>query len=394
MDLRTYRSLLTSDGSSLAEIKKKQSYAVINNTFTQDPTYKRVYILTKDGWKFEDAKYQPHTTKSILRDDVDYFLQFRPKVHYPIGSYVIIPDDVSDEINLTEQELIDPFTQPVKNRTQWWMIVDADRANAFVRHYILPCNWEFRWMWDGRIQKCFGAIRSAQSYTSGVWRDERSSSTDNLSGAWLPDIYHVYGDNLDKLGLDDNRTIMHEQRFLFSNNTIDPKVYQVTKVVDLSPQGVIKLSLKQDEYNRMRDSIETQVCDYYTNSGENTTLDDESEETSYTGTSEIKRMLTNEDHELDEPDTNFDNVIQIGIPYYFSAIFSSPEVVSHWHVTYLDDEENKEYYEGLIKIGAVGANSVFIKTSKAKSLIGKHFVLSVSDDNGNYYSSITLEVSE
>lgn len=394
MNLQTYRSLLSADGSSLAAIKRKQSDVVMNNTFTHDPNYKRVYILTKDGWKFEDAKYQTHTTKSILRDDVDYFLQFRPKVHYPIGSYVIVPDDSSPIINLTEQELLDPFSQPVKQRTQWWMIVDADRANANVRHYILPCNWEFKWMWQGEIKKSFGAIRSAQSYTSGKWTDEISSSTDNLSGAWLPDLYYTYGDSLSKLGLDDNRTIMHDQRFLFSNNDIDPKVYQVTKVVDLSPQGIIKLSLKQDEYNRTKDSIEARICDYYTQSGENTTLENESEETSYAGTSEIKRMYVNEDGELEYSEAETDVVMQIGTLYYFSAEFSFRDTKAHWHITYLDDEENKEYYEGLIKMNAVGFNKIAIKTSKAKSLIGKHFKLSVSDDSGNYYSSIDLGVGE
>ena len=66
----------------------------------------------------------------------------------------------------------------------------------------------------------------------------------------MPDIYYAYGNNLYELGLDDNRTVMHEQRFMLSNNILDPKVYQVTKVTDLNPSGVIKYSIKQDElYN-------------------------------------------------------------------------------------------------------------------------------------------------
>lgn len=40
---------------------------------------------------------------------------------------------------------------------------------------------------------------------------------------------------------------MHEQRFMLSNNILDPKVYQVTKVTDLNPSGVIKYSIKQDD---------------------------------------------------------------------------------------------------------------------------------------------------
>ena len=394
MDLRTYRTLLSSNGKSLAEVKKQQSNQIINNTFTSDPNYKRVYILTKDGWKFEDAKYQFHTAKSILRDDVDYYLQFRPKVHYPIGSYVIVPDDTSPDINLTAKELRNPFEQPIKKRTQWWMIVNRDNANAFVRYNILPCNWNFQWMWEGKIQNCFGAIRNANSYTSGVWRDEISASLDNLTGAWMPDIYHVYGDKYAELGMDDNRTIMHEQRFMITNNLLDPKVYQVTKIVDLSPQGIIKISIKQDECNYTRDNVELRICDYYTNAGENKTEENESYDTSYHGTSEIKWMYINDNEELDYANESFDKKLHIGAFSYFKVIFSSSKINAHWHLTYLGNEEDKTYYEGLLKMEEINSTVLSIKPGKANSLIGKQFKLAVSDDSGNYYSSINLEVVE
>jgi hypothetical protein len=180
----TYHSYLNSYGTSLGNIRKNQSRSVIDYTFTGDPSYKRVYILTKDGWKYEDAKYQLHSAKSILKDDVDYYLQFRPSVHYPIGSYVIVPDDTSSNINLNSEELRNPFLQPVKERTQWWIIVNRDNSNSFVRYNILKCNWNFQWIHDGKIQNSFGCVRDASSYTSGKWTDEYSSSLDNLT-AWM-----------------------------------------------------------------------------------------------------------------------------------------------------------------------------------------------------------------
>lgn len=392
MNLQSYRHLLNSEGNSLAEVKRNQSDNVINNTFTFDPSYKRIYILTKDGWKFEDAKYQFHTAKSILRDDVDYYLQFRPKVHYPIGSYVIIPDDTSSEINLTTSELRNPFEQPINKRTQWWIIVNRDESSSFVRYNVLRCNWEFKWLWKGEINRCFGIIRSAQSYTSGVWRDEISATTDNLSSAWLPDIYYTYGDRYKDLGLYDNRTIMHGQRFILSNNIIDPKFYQVTKIVDLNPQGIIKLTFKQDELNEKTDNIQLNICDYYNPSGENLTNDSESEKTSIIGTSEIKAMCINKNGELDFIGGQIDTHLHIGENSYFSAAFSSSEVKAHWHISCLNNE-NTSYYEGLIKIKELNSTAVSLKPSKAKSLIGKRFRLSVSDENGCYYSSIDLEVS-
>lgn len=166
MDIATYKKYLSRHGRNLAEVKKNQSDVIINKTFTRDPNYKRVYILTRDGWQFEDAKYQIHTSPSILKDAVDYYLQFRPGVHYPVGSYVIVPDDTSFDINLTEEQLKNPWLQPVNKRTQWWMIVNRDDARSYVRYSILKCNYEFRWLWKGKIFSSFGSARNANSYTS------------------------------------------------------------------------------------------------------------------------------------------------------------------------------------------------------------------------------------
>lgn len=161
-----YKTYLSSHGSNLAQVKKNQSDAIINASFTADAEYKRVYILTKDGWKFEDAKYQRHSKMSILKDAVDYYLQFRPKVHYPVGSYVFVPDDIGFDINLSGHELDDPFSLPDERITQLWFIVGRDDANAFVRYNILKCNWKFQWIYDNKLYKCWGSNRVANSYTS------------------------------------------------------------------------------------------------------------------------------------------------------------------------------------------------------------------------------------
>ena len=394
MDFKTYKTMLNSQGNTLAQIKKTQSNNVINNTFTNDPNYKKVYILTKDGWKFEDAKYQFHTAKSILRDDVDYYLQFRPGVHYSIGCYVIIPDDTSPKINLTKDELSNPFNQPVEKRTQWWMIVGRDNANAFVRYNVLPCNWNFQWIWNNKICSCYGAIRSANSYTSGKWLDDFSASLDNIINAWLPDIYHVYSDNYADLGMDDSRTIMHDQRFMLSNNDLDPKVYQVTKITDLSPQGIIKLTVKQDEYNATRDNIDLKICDFYTFMGGSKNMEQSDPECVE---SEIVPMSVNTAGEL-EPSEEYNNILYLGKISYFSvkftdAVQSDPE----WKVTLVEKDtydKPNSYYENLIYIELLSNNCMFIKPSKASSLIGKTFILSVSDAWGDHSSSIELEVSE
>lgn len=391
MDIQSYRKFLSSHGSNLGQVKRNQANEIINNTFTIDPTYKQVYILTPDGWKFEDAKYQFHTAHSILKDAVDYYLQFRPHVHYPIGSYVIVPDDASPQINLSTEEMKNPFNQPVNERTQWWIIVGRDEANAFVRYNILKCNWNFQWMYDGKIQSCYGALRNANSYTSGKWTDEISSSLDNLIGAWLPDLYHIYGENVQTLGMSDTRTIFYEQRFMITNNILEPRVYQVTKIVDVFPHGIMKLSLKQDDYHATRDNVDLLICDYYSQIGES--------KIDYTPSailsSHIHNMKLNEHNELELVSTDANSDIYIGTYAYFVAEFPDNSILSNWKIILNnpeDYEKSSSYYENLLKMEQIDSHTLLLKPGKAKSLIGKTFTLSVSDEKGEYYSSIELEV--
>lgn len=392
MNVTSYKNYLSSRGNNLSQVKRIQSDQIMNSTFTTDPTYKKVYILTKDGWKWEDAKYQFHSAPSISKDAVDYYLQFRPKVHYPVGSYVIVPDDTSFDINLSETEKRDPFSQPTDKRTQWWMIVGRDESNAFVRYMILKCDWNFKWVYKGKLMSCWACSKSANSYTSGVWRDEYSMSTDNLTSSWLPDTHFVYGDKLEELGMCDTRTIMHLQRFFFSNNDLDPKIYQVTKITDLNPQGVIKLSIKQDEFNEKRDNIELHVCDYYTNEGG---IQVEGLEQSSTEECIIYPMKVNGKGELDF-DYSEEPFLQTGVTSYFTVKFPVENLDAQWRIELKDksglDKEKIAYYEGLIKLTKFDASTLAIKPGKASSLKGKEFILCVCDINGNYHSSIDLGV--
>jgi hypothetical protein len=392
MNIASYKNYLSSRGTTLGQVKRTQSDVVMNNTFTLDPTYKKVYILTKDGWKWEDAKYQFHSAPSITKDAVDYYLQFRPKVHYPVGSYVIVPDDTDFDINLSDTEKANPFSQPIENRSQWWIIVGRDEANAYVRYMILKCDWDFRWVYKGKLMRCWACSKSASSYTSGRWTDEYTSSLDNLTNSWLPDTYYVYGDKLEELGMCDTRTVFYNQRFFLSNNDLEPKIYQVTKVLDINPQGIIKLSIKQDELNEKRDNVQLRVCDYYTDEG-NIVINIPNIPSIVDKTSSIKWMSVDENGELVN---GIETTLNIGKTYYFEVKFSDNNIDPQWVIEpigeYTNDE--KDYYIGLMKMTKFDSSTLALKLAKASSLKGKKFTLSVSDTNGGYYSSIELEVAE
>lgn len=197
--------------------------------------------------------------------------------------------------------------------------------------------------------------------------------------------------------MDDTRTINYEQRFFMSNNTLHPKVYQVTKIIDITPQGIIKLSLKQDEINEKRDNFELMVCDYYTNQGDSQVEDNNPIHPGVSVPYEIYQLYINQDGELDYSGVVEKSELYLGQSVYFGIRPNTQENDLEWQVHLKDDAvpiQEKEYYEGLIKINRFDKCTISVKPGKAHSLIGRKFILSISDHDLNQYSSVELEVFE
>lgn len=67
--LDDYRGILQKDGRNLAEIRRNDAAKIVNQTFTGDIEYKRVYILDpEEGWHYTDAHYIKHSNVSISKD--------------------------------------------------------------------------------------------------------------------------------------------------------------------------------------------------------------------------------------------------------------------------------------------------------------------------------------
>jgi len=406
--LSDYQSYLLNNGRNISEVRKNQSDLIMNATFTGDTGYKKVYILSPtEGWNYEDAKYSKHATYSILKDAVDYYLQFRPKVHYPIGTYVFIPDDVDNDIGFYEYEPVDPFKDSNFTVDKLWMIVGRDDATQFVRYNIIKCNWNLRWIYklkgERQILNCWCAIRSANSYTSGVWNADYMTQLDNITGLWLPDTYYIFGDKLYNYNLCDTRYIRHDERFILSNNTIDPHVFRCTKITDLSPQGLIKMTVKQTEFDEKVDNVSLMVCDYYDDDNGEVIIKEPVDNIQDNQTSIIYPAFINEDGELEQGTSILDNIIvNIGKVSYFMAVFREDgidmdNIETEWRIELISEddtltEEDVKHLEGLIYIDVLNNNNVSIKPRKSSQLIGKQFILSVKSKEGNYASSIRLEV--
>ena len=399
-----YKTMLNVKGKNLSQVRQYNSAMVMNATFTGDIGYKRVYILDKEeGWKYEDAKYSKHATPSILKDAVDYYLQFRPRVHYPVGTYVFIPNDMDYNIGFEEEDPVDPFKDENFDVNKLWLIVGKNDANEFVRYNIIKCNWNFRWIarvnGENKILNVWGAVRNANSYTSGVWTADYTTALDNITNAWIPDIFLLYEDKLSDYDLCDTRYLRHEHRFMLTHNKLDPKVYTVTKVQDLVPQGIIKLTLKQDELNNVRDNVDLMLCDYYNSFGEVVTkqeshIDD-------TARSFLWSAIIDENGVL-QRNQEQDNILHIAVISYFNVEFflkgKLQDLNAEWRINYngsseLSEDEIKHLCD-LMVMRQIDKSTISIKPAKTNKLIGERFILSVQDSNGDYASSIELEVQK
>ncbi len=396
ISLDDYTSYLSDQGKSLGWVRKERADMVMNARFKGDIGYKRVFILDPvEGWKYTDARYSKHAVQSIQKDEVDYYLQFRPKEHYPVGTYVFIPNDTAEDLDINENN---PLNGDVSNL---WLIVQRNDTKQFVRYLVLPINYQLRWVMghDDRkeIWKCWCCVRNQNSYTSGIWNDFRVTSLDNLTSAWLPDTYNIFGDKLTEFGLVDTRVLTHQMRMMITHNDLHPNCYMVSKVDDTTPRGIIKLVLKQDDFNATRDSIEFHVCDYYTKSGEiSITRPEPTIPIDPENRSLIVNMTINEDGELF---WNFDNTpLQLGETYYYYCWFYDDTLKRRWRITLIDEddeytEEERFALERLFSIREYSYNTIMITPGKSNKLKGKKFQLLVCDIDGNYEATLDLEVA-
>lgn len=145
--LDLFKKRMLAQGNHMGEVLKNQSDIIMDKTFKNDIAYRVCYI---DGEPV-DTKYIVHTYYSISSDAVDYHLQFRPGVHYPIGKYVDVPDDTG-----------------TYNR---WLIVGRSDEPQFVKYNILKCNWTFKWISNDIVYEQLGVLRKRNSYNSGLWTD-------------------------------------------------------------------------------------------------------------------------------------------------------------------------------------------------------------------------------
>lgn len=316
-----YKKRVSATGTFMGEALKKQADAIMNATFTRDIAYRKCFI---DGEPV-DAKYIVHTYYTISKDAVDYHIQFRPGVHYPIGTYIDIPDDIGEYHR--------------------WLLVNRSDEPQFPKYNALKCNWTFKWISDGVIHEQLGVLRMKLSYNSGIWADYRTVTPENQNQFILPTNT-------------DTQKINYNMRFLISDNQEHPIAWEVSKIEDTFPPGIIFITLKQDLFNPKTDNKELMIADYYKSS----ILPSEEKETSitYNGKAELK----------------------VGGGYKIFSVEGIDDSFE-WDISGIPEDKYEYITEG---------NEIKIKVVNDYNLIGSVITLSLLSEGEQVLSSIEIGV--
>lgn len=278
---------------TIGEFFKEESDWAIEETWENDIQSKVCYIYDyfhddqphlNSGMTYSnttktkiDAKFIIKSYQSLDKDQVEYYVQFRPsqKVEFNMGDslyyfetdyrrkYGVLDFPIGMYLDLADDNKI----------YHKWIICEKEIANQFVKYLVVPCDYYLTWIErDGhkrykRAMWC--ATRNQSSYTSGSYRDRYFAHPDNQKKIWMP-LNSItekiwYND-------DENKTM----RLIVSAKTEKPLVWSITKIENHDPVGIQKLTLYQNFFNPRKDYIEhdengyivAMYADYYDSDNE------------------------------------------------------------------------------------------------------------------------------
>lgn len=279
----------TNNAKTLGQIYKEESDFLMEETWDNSIPSKTCYIydhfhddfftdehgITRslaEGMTYEntnktkiDAKFIIKSYQSMDKDQVEYYLMFRPSqpvrfnegddlyyyetdfrkrysATFPIGLWVDLPDD--------------------KGVYHKWLICRNEPANQFPKYLILPANYELMWVEknnEKRIKRrMWCVLRQQMSYTSGVYIDRVFGHTDNQNKLILP-----MNSITEKFWYTDDDS--KNMRVIVSALMENPTVWKITKCESASPLGLQKLTLYTNFFNEHTDYVNLETGEMYAN---------------------------------------------------------------------------------------------------------------------------------
>ena len=257
---------------TIGQIYKEQSDWAMEQTWDNDIQSKICYIYDfyhddqprlAEGMTYEnttktriDAKFIVKSYQSMDKDQVEYYIQFKPtqKTHFSEGDelYYFETDYRKKYHNDNFIGLFIDIPND-ENIYEKWMILRTEPANQFPKYLILKCNYELMWIENNgteKIKRRMGSVLKIQSsYNSGLWTDLRFTSQENQDKVWLP-----LNPITEKIWYTNESS--KNMRVLVSSFTDNAIAWQISKVENAQPLGVQKLTLYQDFFDQHRDYIE------------------------------------------------------------------------------------------------------------------------------------------
>nr|DAU04500.1 MAG TPA: hypothetical protein [Caudoviricetes sp.] len=257
---------------TIGQIYKEQSDWTMEETWDNDIQSKICYIYDfyhddqprlAEGMTYEnttktriDAKFIVKSYQSMDKDQVDYYIQFKPtqKTHFSEGDelYYFETDYRKKYHNDNFIGLFIDIPND-ENIYEKWMILRTEPANQFPKYLILKCNYELMWIENNGTEKIkrrmWSVLKMQSSYNSGLWTDLRFTSQENQDKVWLP-----LNPITEKIWYTNESS--KNMRVLVSSFTDNAIAWQISKVENAQPLGVQKLTLYQDFFDQHRDYIE------------------------------------------------------------------------------------------------------------------------------------------
>ena len=219
-----------------------------------------------------DAKFITKTSQSVDKDQVEYYVQFKPsqKTEFTVG----------DELYYFERDYRDRYGNndfigmyidiPDDNDVyRKWIIVKKEIANQFVKYLVLPINYELMWIeisGKERIKrKMWCVLRSQNSYNSGLWTDRHITATENQKKCILP--LNTISESISY-----KKPNNENLRVVVSALVKKPQTWQISKVENTNEIGIQIITLYQDTFNPHTDYVNLETkemyADYYYQSTE------------------------------------------------------------------------------------------------------------------------------
>lgn len=262
----------TNNAKTIGQIYKEQSDDLMEETWDNDIQSKICYIYDfyhddqprlAEGMTYEnttktriDAKFIVKSYQSMDKDQVEYYIQFKPtqKTHFSEGDelYYFETDYRKKYHNDNFIGLFIDIPND-ENIYEKWMILRTEPANQFPKYLILKCNYELMWIENNGTEKIkrrmWSVLKMQSSYNSGLWTDLRFTSQENQDKVWLP-----LNPITEKIWYTNESS--KNMRVLVSSFTDNAIAWQISKVENAQPLGVQKLTLYQDFFDQHRDYIE------------------------------------------------------------------------------------------------------------------------------------------